>query len=75
MGAVAIELIDDGVAFDPLQSVVPDLTGDLADREQVGGLGIHLARSMSSEMRYTRGACGNHLLLRFTYPTLDGSSP
>jgi phosphoserine phosphatase RsbU/P len=73
--AVAIELIDDGIAFNPLQSVMPDLTGDLADREQIGGLGIHLARSMTSEMRYTRNACGNHLLLRFTYPTLDGSSP
>jgi sigma-B regulation protein RsbU (phosphoserine phosphatase) len=73
--AVAIELIDDGVAFDPLQSATPDLTGDLADREQVGGLGIHLARTMTSEMRYTRDADGNHLLLRFTYPNLDGSVP
>jgi sigma-B regulation protein RsbU (phosphoserine phosphatase) len=73
--AVAIELIDDGVAFDPLQSATPDLTGDLADREQVGGLGIHLARTMASEMRYTRDADGNHLLLRFTYPNLDGSPP
>ena len=73
--AVAIELIDDGVAFDPLQSATPDLTGDLADREQVGGLGVHLARTMTSEMRYTRDADGNHLLLRFTYPNLDGSVP
>ena len=73
--AVAIELIDDGVAFDPLQSATPDLTGDLADREQVGGLGIHLARTMTSEMRYTRDADGNHLLLRFIYPNLDGSVP
>lgn len=72
--SVAIELIDDGAAFDPLQSVTPDLTGDLADREQVGGLGIHLARTMASEMRYTRDADGNHLLLRFTYPAQDGSS-
>ncbi|WP_343850147.1 SpoIIE family protein phosphatase [Rhodanobacter soli] len=73
--AVAIELIDDGVVFDPLQSATPDLTGDLADREQVGGLGIHLARTMASEMRYTRDADGNHLLLRFAYPNPDGSSP
>lgn len=73
--AVAVELIDDGIAFDPMQSATPDLTGDLADREQLGGLGIHLARTMASEMRYTRDADGNHLLLRFTYPNLDGSSP
>ena len=73
--AVAVELIDDGVAFDPLQSADPVLTGDLADRERVGGLGIHLARTMTDEMRYTRDAQGNHLLLRFAYPTQDGSSP
>jgi phosphoserine phosphatase RsbU/P len=73
--AVAVELIDDGGPFDPLQSATPDLTGDLADREQVGGLGIHLARTMASEMRYTRDADGNHLLLRFTYPNLDESPP
>jgi sigma-B regulation protein RsbU (phosphoserine phosphatase) len=72
--AVTVELADDGVAFDPLQSAPPDLTGDLADREQVGGLGIHLARTMASEMRYTRSADGNRLRLRFTYPNLDGPS-
>lgn len=73
-GAATIELIDDGIAFDPLQSAAPALTGDLADREEIGGLGIHLARTMTDEMRYTRDAHGNHLLLRFTYPAQDGSS-
>lgn len=72
--AVTIELIDDGIAFDPLQSVLPDLPGDLADREDIGGLGIHLARTMTSEMRYTRDAHRNHLLLRFIYPNQDFSS-
>ncbi len=72
--AVTVELIDDGIAFDPLQSVLPDLPGDLADREDIGGLGIHLARTMTSEMRYTRDAHRNHLLLRFIYPNQDSSS-
>jgi len=69
--AVTIELIDDGIAFDPIQSAEPSLPGDLADREQIGGLGIHLARTMTSEMRYTRDAHRNHLLLRFIYPNQD----
>jgi sigma-B regulation protein RsbU (phosphoserine phosphatase) len=72
--AVTIELIDDGVAFDPLRSAAPVLTDDLADREQIGGLGIHLARTMTNEMSYTRDAQGNHLLLRFTYPAQDRTS-
>jgi phosphoserine phosphatase RsbU/P len=72
--AVTVELIDDGIAFDPLQSVVSNLPGDLADREEIGGLGIHLARTMTSEMRYTRDAHRNHLLLRFTYPNQEVSS-
>jgi phosphoserine phosphatase RsbU/P len=71
---VAIELIDDGIAFDPLQAIAPALTGDLADREQIGGLGIHLARTVTDEMRYTRDTQGNHLLLRFTHRPQDGSS-
>ena len=72
--AIAIELIDDGIAFDPSQSADPNLPGDLADREQIGGLGIHLARTVTSEMRYTRNTQGNHLLLRFIHPDQDGSS-
>jgi Serine phosphatase RsbU, regulator of sigma subunit len=71
---VTVELIDDGIAFDPLQSACPNLPGDLADHEEVGGLGIHLARTMTSEMRYTRDAHLNHLLLRFIYPNQDASS-
>ena len=72
--AVMVELIDDGIAFDPMHPPDPSLPGDLADREQIGGLGIHLARTMTSEMRYTRHAHGNHLLLRFIHPNQDGTS-
>jgi phosphoserine phosphatase RsbU/P len=72
--AVTVELIDDGIAFDPLQSAHPDLPGDLADREEIGGLGIHLALTMTSEMRYTRDAHRNHVLLRFILPNQDTSS-
>src|SRR3954465_243184 len=45
---VRLELRDDAEAFDPLLHEPPDLPGDLADRE-IGGLGLHLARSIASE--------------------------
>jgi sigma-B regulation protein RsbU (phosphoserine phosphatase) len=67
--AVLVELNHDGAPFDPLQFGAPTLTGDLADREDDGGLGIHLVRAMSSELNYTHDEYGNHLQLRFANPT------
>lgn len=63
--AVLVELNHDGAPFDPLQFGAPALTGDLADRESDGGLGIHLIRAMSSELNYSHDEEGNHLQLRF----------
>ncbi|RDI98028.1 HAMP domain-containing protein [Dyella solisilvae] len=66
--AVLIELHHDGQPFDPLQIPMPTLTGDLADAEDVGGLGIHLVRAMASELSYSHDDQGNHLQLRFLHP-------
>jgi anti-sigma regulatory factor (Ser/Thr protein kinase) len=61
--AVTIEITDDGKPFDPLNDApVPDVMGSLNDRA-VGGLGIHLVRTMMDEMQYTREAGRNHLIL------------
>lgn len=74
---VVIELHNNGIAFDPLQAAAPELTGDIADQQQVGGLGIHLVRSLTSHIRYNHDKRGNHLLLRFSRfdPTDPESSP
>jgi phosphoserine phosphatase RsbU/P len=66
--AVLVELHHDGKAFNPLQSPAPTLSGDCADPEEVGGLGIHLVRAMASDLNYTHDEQGNHLQLRFVYP-------
>jgi len=66
--AVLIELHHDGHPFDPLQAPMPTLTGDLADADEVGGLGIHLVRAMASELSYSHDEQGNHLQLRFLHP-------
>lgn len=52
--AVHIEIIDDGIPFDPLtEAPVPDIDGPVEDR-RVGGLGVHLMREMMSDLSYER---------------------
>ena len=70
--AVLVELNHNGAPFDPLQFHPPVLSGDLADRDDDGGLGIHLVRAMSSELNYTHDEDGNHLQLRFARTTEHG---
>ncbi len=55
LGADArIEIHDDGAAFDPLvDAPSPDLDAPLADR-RVGGVGLHLLRSLAVEFDYRR---------------------
>ena len=61
--ALTIEITDDGKPFNPLNDApVPDVMGSLNDRA-VGGLGIHLVRTMMDEMRYKREEGRNHLIL------------
>ena len=48
-----IEFIDDGCAFDPSAMPLPNLDQALEERA-IGGLGLHLLRSMTDEARYER---------------------
>jgi len=66
--AITVELHHDGQPFDPLLSPAPVLTGDIADGEAEGGLGIHLVRAMASDFNYAHDELGNHLQLRFIFP-------
>jgi anti-sigma regulatory factor (Ser/Thr protein kinase) len=52
---------DDGDPFDPLAHPPPDLEADLEDRD-IGGLGVHLVRTLADEITYVREA--RHNLLR-----------
>ncbi len=48
-----IEFIDDGCAFDPSAGPSPNLDEPLEERP-VGGLGLHLLRSLTEVVRYER---------------------
>ena len=60
---LVFEIVDDGTPFDPLHDAPqPDLEAALEDR-RVGGLGLHLVRSVVDGMEYKCAAGKNHLTL------------
>jgi serine/threonine-protein kinase RsbW len=65
-GEAAIEVIDDGRAFDPTAAAAPDLTQDL-DERQIGGLGLHLVRRLMDAVAYERRPGHNHLRISKRY--------
>jgi len=61
-GRLSAEVEDDGRPFDPLTTPQPDLTSAVEDRP-VGGLGIHLVRSLMEQVDYRRESGKNHLIM------------
>lgn len=60
---VTIEISDDGGAFDPLNDAPePDVDAALEER-RIGGLGIHLVRTLTNDLSYRREGGRNHLTL------------
>lgn len=57
---VTAVIVDDGIAFDPLQSAEPD-TSLSAEERPIGGLGIHLVKKMMDDVRYDRDHRQNRL--------------
>ncbi len=57
-GQLGVRITDDGIPFNPLEIDPPNVTAPLRDRK-VGGLGIHLIRSMMDEVSYERHANSN----------------
>jgi anti-sigma regulatory factor (Ser/Thr protein kinase) len=62
---LTIQVEDNGRAFDPLQMATPDLDLPLEDRP-VGGLGIHIVRSVMNTVEYDRRGGRNVLTMHKT---------
>jgi len=60
---VVLTIMDDGIPFNPLSVAPPDLSLLLHERE-IGGLGIHLVRSMFDEVTYHRNVGRNVLTVK-----------
>lgn len=52
-GLVRTEVVDDGIAFNPLLSPDPDTTLGVEDRE-IGGLGLFLVKKLMDKVEYER---------------------
>ena len=61
-GRLTAEVEDDGRPFNPLTAPKPDLTSAVEDR-RVGGVGLHLVRSLMEQVDYHRTSNKNHLIM------------
>jgi serine/threonine-protein kinase RsbW len=59
-GRIAVEIADDGAAFNPIAADTPDTSQSVEDRP-IGGLGIHLVRTLMDSVDYDRSSGRNHL--------------
>ena len=57
---IETEIIDNGIPFDPLAQPEPDLTLPLEERK-IGGLGVHIIRTVMNHLNYHRADGRNHL--------------
>lgn len=63
-GVLVLELADEGGPFDVLSLPAPDVTLSL-DERPIGGLGVHLIRTLSDGVSYRREAGRNILRMEF----------
>ncbi len=58
---VVIEIVDDGIPFDPLTDAAPpDLTSPIESRP-IGGLGVHFTKTLMDDVEYRRESDQNRL--------------
>lgn len=62
-GVLTAQVEDDGRAFNPLEAPVPDLNASIEERP-IGGLGIHLVRTMMNSVEYRRENGRNVLIMK-----------
>lgn len=62
-GMVLLSVEDDAVAFNPLDAPEPVLDGPI-DTRPIGGLGVHMARTVMDDIEYRREGDRNLLVMK-----------
>ena len=62
-GVLAMQVEDDGRAFNPLEAPAPDVNATIEERP-IGGLGIHLVRSIVDSVEYRRDDGRNVFIMK-----------
>ena len=70
-GTIRMEIEDDGIPFNPIQAKEPDIKCALEERK-IGGLGIHLTKTIMDKMVHRRSGDKNVLILK---KELTGNPP
>jgi serine/threonine-protein kinase RsbW len=60
---VTIDIEDDGIPFNPLDKVDPDFPANV-ECAKIGGLGIHIIRSLMDNVYYERKQANNKLTMK-----------
>src|SRR3546814_1814549 len=68
-----LEVIDDGIAFDPLRNEDPDVELDI-DERKIGGLGIYLIKNIMDDVKYVREGNYNRLIMEKAVRTEENTS-
>lgn len=70
-GGLEFRLVDEGPPFNPLEAPAVEAVTDIAS-QRIGGMGIHLMRSLTDELRYSREGERNVLILCFLRKSGEG---
>ena len=63
--ALVVEIIDSGIAFNPLSLPEPDINAPL-DKRKIGGLGVYLVKKIMDDISYERKDGRNILIFTKT---------
>jgi serine/threonine-protein kinase RsbW len=62
-----LHIIDEGIAFNPIEKETKVDFNVPLEQKKVGGLGIYLIRQLMDEVHYAREGNKNHLTLKIKY--------